>query len=211
MELCSKLLAYLYQLKINAIKFLSLKAIFQKNSKKCTLAKKIMADTTVFDVQKLEKHRKQMLNKPLFRIGMMKELPMAALAGLSITVLEEGRCAVTVPYNFLNKNPFNTTYWAVLGMAAEMAPGAIVLMYARNAKISVSTFVVGCEAKFVKRALGLVTFKTEDGKLIADAVTETCKDFQAKSIKTKSIGYDEQGEIVAEFSFDWGVKARKPK
>jgi len=170
-----------------------------------------MADSTVFDEQKLQKHRKQMLNKPLFRLGMMKELPMASLAGLNITVLDEERCSVTVPYNFLNKNPFNTTYWAVLGMAAEMAPGAIVLMFARNAKLSVSTFVVGCEAKFVKRALGLVTFKTEDGKLISDAIVATCKDHAPKTIQTKSIGYDEQGEVVAEFTFDWGVKARKPK
>lgn len=170
-----------------------------------------MIDTTVFDVKKLEKHRKLMINKPLFRVGMMKELPMAAIAGLSITVLEEDRCEVTVPYNFLNKNPFNTTYWAVLGMAAEMAPGAIVLMFARNAKLSVSTFVIGCEAKFVKRAVGLVTFKTEDGKSISDAITETCNDFLPKSIQTKSIGYDDKGEVVAEFTFDWGVKARKPK
>ena len=48
---------------------------------------------------------------------MLRHLPMAFLAGLKVKKLSNSIAEVTVPFNFLNKNPFNSIYFAVLTMA----------------------------------------------------------------------------------------------
>ncbi len=121
-----------------------------------------------------EEYRKLVLS-PFFKAGLLKVLPMAAIAGLKITELDDLQCKVTVPYKYLNKNPFNTTYWAVLGMAAEMASGALVQMYTHKSKPSVSMFVTGCNGQFIKRAIGVTTFICNDGQLIADTIQKSTK------------------------------------
>ena len=167
--------------------------------------------STSFDRKKIDEYKSLVLNPFLFRAGLIKNLPLAAPTGVKISVLNDASCEVTVPYKFLNKNPFNTTYWAVLGMAAEMASGALLLMYTHKLQPSVSTFVIGCEAKFIKRAVGLTTFKCTLGHEIAAKVLETCETFEGVEIDCITPAYNEAGELIAEFSFKWGIKARKPK
>jgi len=169
--------------------------------------------TTAFvpDVKKMAEYRNAALNPVLLRAGMVGKLPMGLMAGLKITALDDYHCKVTVPYKYLNKNPFNTTYWAVLGMAAEMAPGAMVMMYVYKSSPSVSTFVLGCEGKFVKRALGLTTFVFEQGQMIKDAVIRSVETGEAQEFITPVVGYNDAGEVVSEFTFTWGLKMRKGK
>jgi hypothetical protein len=69
--------------------------------------------------------------------------------------------------------------------------------------------VIGCEAKFVKRALGLTTFRCSQGLELAEKVANTCKTFEAEEYEALTIGYNEAGEVVSEFKFKWGIKARK--
>lgn len=164
-----------------------------------------------FDQKNIEAYQKLVLNPLMFKAGLIKGLPLAAFTGVKLTRLDKEVCEVTVPYMFINKNPFNTTYWAVLGMAAEMASGALLLMYTHKLKPSVSTFVIGCDAKFKKRALGLTTFRCDQGLEIAEKVFNTSQTFEAEEITCRTNAYNEQGEIVAEFTFTWGIKARKPK
>lgn len=159
----------------------------------------------------MAEYRKIMLNPISYRAGLVGKLPMGILAGLKITELDNEHCKVTVPYKFLNKNPFNTTYWAVLGMAAEMAPGAMVMMYTYKSSPSISTFVVGCEGKFVKRALGLTTFVFDQGHLVRDAVIRAVETGEAQEFVTPCTGYNDKGEVVSEFTFTWGLKMRKPQ
>lgn len=155
-----------------------------------------------------EEYRKLMTNPITSRAGMYYKLPMAAMAECRIIELNEELCKVAVPYKFLNKNPFNTTYWAVLGMAAEMAGGALLLMLTHKSQPSISTFVTGCTAKFVKTAKGLTTFVCNDGALIADKVEKAKATKQADTFNTNIVGYDDKGNVIAEFTFEWSIKAR---
>lgn len=164
-----------------------------------------------FKENNIQEYQKMVLNPLLFKAGLIKGLPLAAFTGAKLTKLTKNVCEVTVPYKFINKNPFNTTYWAVLGMAAEMASGALLLMYTHKLKPSVSTFVIGCDAKFIKRAVGLTTFRCDQGLEIAEKVFNTSQTFEAEEITCRTNAYDEKGEVVAEFTFTWGIKARKPK
>lgn len=155
-----------------------------------------------------EEYRKLVLS-PFFKAGMLKVLPMGAIAGLKITELDQQQCKVTVPYKYINKNPFNTTYWAVLGMAAEMASGAMVQMYTHKLQPSVSMFVTGCTGKFIKRAVGVTTFVCNDGQLIADTIQKAIDTMEPKTILSTVKGYDKDGVLLVDFSFEWSLKARK--
>jgi hypothetical protein len=164
-----------------------------------------------FNTVTIQQYQKQVSNPFLFKLSLLKNLPLASLIGVKLKSLNNDECELTVPYKFLNKNPFKTTYWAVLGMSAEMASGLLLLMYTHKLKPSVSTFVIGCEAKFVKRAVGKTTFKCSQGNEIAAKIMKTIQTFEAEEIRCITNAYDEQGDLVAEFVFTWGIKARKPK
>jgi hypothetical protein len=167
----------------------------------------LVAQTASMSNAKKEEYRKLVLS-PFFKAGLLKVLPMAGIAGLKITELDEQQCKVTVPYKYINKNPFNTTYWAVLGMAAEMASGALVQMYTHKCQPSVSMFVTGCDAKFIKRATGLTTFVCNDGQIVADAVEKAISTKEGQKIVNNVKGYDKNGELLADFNFEWSIKAR---
>lgn len=164
-----------------------------------------------FNQAHIREYQKRVSNPFLFRLGLMKDLPLASVIGVKLKHLTAEECELTVPYKFLNKNPFKTTYWAVLGMSAEMASGLLLLMYTHKLKPSVSTFVVGCEAKFVKRALGKTTFRCVQGEEIAEKIIRTARSFEPEEIRCVTNAYNEQGELVAEFTFTWGIKARRPQ
>lgn len=154
-----------------------------------------------------QEYRKLVLS-PFFKAGMLKVLPMGTIAGLKIIELDELQCKVTVPYKYINKNPFNTTYWAVLGMAAEMASGAMVQMYTHKLTPSVSMFVTGCEGKFLKRAVAITTFICNDGQLIADTIQKAIDTKEPQTIQSNVKGYDKDNILLVDFNFEWSLKAR---
>ena len=80
---------------------------------------------------------------------------MGFLSGMRIKKLNEDQCVVTVPFKWINKNPFKSTFWAVLGMAGEMSTAALILQYTYNQKPSFSTLPLKCEADFNKKQLAL--------------------------------------------------------
>lgn len=166
---------------------------------------------SIFESKNLLAYQQKTRNPFLFKLGLIKDLPLASLIGVKLHQLNEERCDVSVRYKFLNKNPFKTTYWAVMGMAAEMTSGLLLLMYTHKLKPSVSTFVIGCEAKFIKRAIGKTTFSCTQGTEIASKILKTCHTFEPQEIRCITQAVDEQGEVVAEFVFTWGIKARHPK
>ncbi len=82
-----------------------------------------------FDETKLKYVQRLLSNPLLFKIVMLSQVPLNFIAGLRLTELNEESCKVSVPFRWLNKNPFKSTFWAVLGMAAELSTGALVKMY----------------------------------------------------------------------------------
>src|SRR4030042_1410130 len=82
-----------------------------------------------FDQKNLRYVQRVLGNRVFFKIAMLFRVPLNFLTGMRIRELNEDSCTVTVPYRWRNKNPFKTTFWAVLGMAAELSTGALVKMY----------------------------------------------------------------------------------
>lgn len=144
------------------------------------------------------------------RLVLLAQLPMGFLAGLRVREIDEERCRVSVGYRWLNRNPFRSTYWAVLGMAAEMASGALVIQYTYRQPVSVATLITEVQARFLKKATGVTTFACESGQAIRAAVVEAAGSDEARTMVSTVRGCAEDGQPVAEFTFTWSFKARRP-
>src|SRR6478672_235917 len=88
------------------------------------------------------KLRSRMLSPFLMRGYMLAKLPLALVAGLRVRELDRERCVVTVPYGWRTRNPFRSTYFAALSMAAEMSTGALAMMATQLAGRPVALLIV---------------------------------------------------------------------
>ncbi len=152
--------------------------------------------------------RHLVLKRMKFGIFLLRKLPMALLAGLRIRAIDEDQCAVSLPYRWLNQNPFRSTYFAVLSMAAEMSTGLAVLMYSYHSKPSISTLVVHVEGEFLKKATGLTTFRYEDVNEVRKAIEASVLTGEPQTVTCRSTGYSANNEIEAVFKITWSLKAK---
>src|ERR687898_975148 len=100
----------------------------------------------------------EMKHPAKFRLFLFTKLPSAYFAGVRIKDISPDKCEVTIPYKWFSQNPFRSTYFACLGMAAEMSTGALAMAHTYKSNPAVSMLVVGLEANYFKKATGLTTF-----------------------------------------------------
>jgi len=135
------------------------------------------------------------------------KLPMGFLARLRVQKLNTKNCHVTVPYNYWNKNPFNSMYFAVQAMAAELSTGALVLLHVDG--FNISSLVTNLDSKYYKKATSKVEFICLDGEKILDAVKQAYETGEGCLCVTNTKGYDVHGTCVSEFQVTWSLKKRK--
>jgi len=146
--------------------------------------------------------------RPMIRLWMLRNLPMAFLSKLNVRELTPTHGTVSVPYNFLNKNPFRSTYFAVLSMAAELSTGILALYHTYGYKPSISILVSNVEASFEKKAVGLTFFSCHEGDKIAEAVEKALETGEATQASVLTIGTDKDGTEIARFIVTWSFKQR---
>lgn len=143
-----------------------------------------------------------------FRMFLLSKLPAAYFAGVRVRDVDEKRCVVTVPYKWLSQNPFRSTYFACLSMAAEMSTGSLAMAHLYKSNPPVSMLVVKVESEYFKKATGRTSFVCEDGDLFQKAIEETIATGEATTVKAKSVGTNKDGEVVALFNITWSFKAK---
>lgn len=150
-----------------------------------------------------------LLNHPLkFRLYLLKNLPAAYFSGLKILQANTVSCIVSVPFKWFTRNPFRSTYFACLSMAAEMSTGLLAMSHLYKRKPAVSMLVTATEAKFYKKATGRTAFQCGDGKAIEEAIAKALSSAAPQVLKTHSVGRNAEGEAVAEFWITWSFKAK---
>jgi hypothetical protein len=151
----------------------------------------------------------RLLRSPIrFRLYLLTRLPSAFFSGLRIAAADDTACTVTVPFKWFTRNPFRSTYFACLGMAAEMSTGILAMAAIYKRTPPVSMLVVGMEANFHKKATGLTSFRCEDGGLIRETIEKAVATGEAQTVKVRSFGTNAAGEGVAEFFITWSFKKR---
>ena len=149
-----------------------------------------------------------MTNWFLFKAYAIQKLPLAFLTGFKILKLDESKCITRVKYSYLNKNPFRSTFWAVLGMAAELSTGAYALLATKGRGESVAVILVGTHAEFVKKATGVTIFTCSNWLAFEKAVCRAIETGEPQLATGRSIGSNSDGETIALFEFTWSFKIR---
>lgn len=151
---------------------------------------------------------KAVLSSASFAMYLLRQLPLAAVAGLRVAELDGEHCKVRIKYGYWTKNPFRSIYFAALCMAGEMASGMLVMSHIQGSGKSISMLATGLKAQFTKKAMGIVHFESRDGALVERMVSESVTTGEGRRFEAESVGVDELGDEVARFVVEWSVKAR---
>src|SRR4051794_18805375 len=99
--------------------------------------------------------RRKMLSPVLMGFYFLAKLPLALIAGVKLRELDADHAAATVPYGWRSTNPFRSTYFAALAMAAELSTGALAMLAVDLAPRPVAMLIVNMTASFEKKATAL--------------------------------------------------------
>lgn len=151
----------------------------------------------------------QLINNPIkIRLYLLAKLPSAFFSGVRVLVADEKKCVVTVPYKWFSKNPFKSTYFACLSMAAELSTGVLALAHIYKRNPAVSMLVLKVTGNFSKKATGKTVFTCEDGLQFQQIIEDAMASGEAKTFTAKTYGRNAANELVAEFDITWSFKAK---
>lgn len=136
------------------------------------------------------------------------KLPSAFLCGVRLKGMDSDTCITTVKHRWINQNPFNSMFWAVQGMAAELSTGALVMGCIKESNQRISMLVANNKATFTKKATGRITFTCNDGQAIKMAIDKAIATKEGQTCWMKSVGTNSDGVVVSTFNFEWTVKAK---
>ncbi len=136
------------------------------------------------------------------------KLPSCWWAGVRVAAISETSCTTRVKHRWFNQNPFNSMYFAVQAMAAELATGALVMSYIKESNTSVSMLVANNEATFTKKAKGRLSFTCDDGLAIKQAIQNAINTGNGQTLWMEATGINADGVMVSKFRFEWTVKAK---
>ena len=134
---------------------------------------------------------------------------MFCLTCVRVKDLNDKKCVISVRHNWFNSNPFKSLYWAVQGMASELATGLAIIDFANKNKLKISMLVISNESKFLKKAKGLIRFECDQVNTLKKTLSSLSKNKTTDKIKLKSTGYDESGDVVSEFIYEWSFKLKE--
>ena len=139
---------------------------------------------------------------------MLFRMPLGAFAGLRCERIDDDICEVSLPGGWRTRNPFRSTYWAAQGMAAELATAIIPLSQAKGADVAIRTLVTGCRASFRRQGRGRLIFRCEDFAAMKAGMNRAAVGTEGVECSSRVIGFDQDGEVVSEWIFDWNFKAK---
>lgn len=143
-----------------------------------------------------------------FRLFMLKNLPAAFFSGLKLEYVDADKSAISIPFKWLTQNPFRSTYFASLSMAAEMSTGILCMAHIYKRTPPFSMLVTEIEGKFYKKATGTTVFECIQGSDIKNTVQQSLISNESHSIKVLSSGYNRNKDLVAEFWITWSFKVK---
>ena len=130
-------------------------------------------------------------------------LPSAWWSGVRVVKITPVTCDVKVHLLWINKNPFNSMFWAIQGMAAELSTGVLIMQEAKDLDIKISMLVINNKANFTKKAKGKLVFSCRPNDLIKNTFQNLLETKNPQTLWLQSRGIDEKGDTVSTFDFEW--------
>ncbi len=158
-----------------------------------------------------EAYRSNMLNRNKFRAFTLGKVPMLFFSGTKILSLTDSECAASLPYRWLNQNPFQSIYFAAQSMTAELTTAALAMLAIQRHSPSVAMIIVNLEADFPKKATGQTTFTCVEGHKAFEAVNKCIETGEPALAKMVTEGRLNDGTLVSRFAFTWSFKQRSKR
>ena len=152
--------------------------------------------------------QQKMLNPIFFNFFLILKLPLAFLAGVKLISLNDTYSTIQLKYNYLNKNPFKSIYFAALSMAGELASGILAASFTYKNNPRISMLVIGVKIEFSKKAVGIINFTCNQGKEIQDCINKSIITKEGQTIDVITTATDKEGDIVAVFNIRWSFKSK---
>jgi len=146
--------------------------------------------------------------KHLNRFLLLK-LPSAYFTGVRVELVSKDKAVARVKHRWISQNPFNSLYYGVQAMAAELSTGILVMQHIYETGKPISMLVTKQTATFTKKGRGVVRFTCDNGKEIIEVIQATLKTGEGQVIHLESQGLNEKGEQVSLFSFEWSIKLKQ--
>ncbi len=154
------------------------------------------------------KFRDKFLSPFKQKLFYLKSLPMGLISGIRLVQLDEDRAVSEVPFRWRNKNPFNSMYFAVQSMAAELSTAAPVMLALKDFDADVALIIVDLKVDFVKKAQSKTTFTCTEYKRIYETIARLKQAEDTAAITVKTTGRDADNNEVATFYFTWSFRRR---
>lgn len=148
------------------------------------------------------------MNKLTFRLFLLTNMPIAFIAGIRLHHASTNEAAIQVKHHWFSQNPFRSIYFAVLAMAAEISTGLLVMQALRKNSGSFSMLVTHQTAAFHKKATGKIIFTCSGGPKITQTLSTLTQPNDTNTLELLAVGTNQQGDIVAEFTFTWSIKRK---
>ncbi|MEQ6121842.1 thioesterase [Reichenbachiella sp. MALMAid0571] len=162
---------------------------------------------SILTIEQME-FRQKMLNPMSFWLFTLMNVPAGWIAGMRLRELDTSKAVTSIPFKFLNKNPFKSIYFAVQSMAAELSTAALVLLHIQGQKPSIAYIIVDLKASFTKKATGRTYFTCEGGDEVQQAMEQCVATGEPTVVHLKTTGKMKDGTVVSEFTFSWSMKQR---
>ena len=139
---------------------------------------------------------------------LLLKLPAAYLCGVRVAHMSSDEVRTKVRHRWINQNPCRSLFWAVQGMAAELATGLLILNEVHREAVSMATLLIGVQGSFTKKARGTIYFTCDAGLKVQEHIKKALASGGGEVFDLVARGVDEQGDQVAEFIFTWSLKKR---
>lgn len=159
--------------------------------------------------ERSEALRRRILRPWPLRLYLLRNLPLAAAAGLRLERLDADACVVALPGGWRTQNPFRSTYFAAQAMAAEMSTGAPALLLVAGAPASTAMLVTGIQARFTRKIQGTSRFTFSELPAMKTAIERAAAGGEGETFVARSSGRTEDGAVAAEFEVTWSFKRRE--
>lgn len=136
------------------------------------------------------------------------KLPSAFWCGVRLKSITQEQCVTSVRHRWINQNPFQSMYFAVQAMAAELSTGALVMQNIKESGKKISMLVANNKGNFTKKATGRITFTCQDGLSVIQTIQKAISTGEGQTVWLKAIGTNEKGEQVSEMDFEWTLKVK---
>ncbi len=155
------------------------------------------------------KFRRNFLSPFKQKFYYLKSLPIALFCGIKLLALDEHLSVTTVPFRWLNKNPFNSIYFAVLSMAAELSTAAPALLALNKVDADIAFIIIDLKAEFTKKAQSRITFTCNDYGKFNEALASLKQPGDTITVTAETVAKDADNNEVAVFYFTWSFKIRQ--